>query len=72
MVERTERIHALVRQLNIPISALSGSDLRVVSDDTQQHIDVLPQQFFSARKFEYHFAALLRQKWLLLLTRQHH
>lgn len=30
--ERADCIHALARQLNIPISALSGSDLRVVSD----------------------------------------
>lgn len=53
--ERADRIHALARQLNIPISALSGSDLRVISDDTQQRIDELPHQPFDARKFEYHF-----------------
>lgn len=36
---RNHRIHALVRNLNIPISALSGSDLRMVNDGTQLRID---------------------------------
>ncbi|EJH4388744.1 transposase family protein [Salmonella enterica subsp. enterica serovar Enteritidis] len=56
--ERADRIHALARQLNIPISALSGSDLRVVSDDTQQRIDALPH----TRKFEYHFPTVIAAK----------
>ncbi|EMC3654141.1 TPA: IS481 family transposase, partial [Enterobacter asburiae] len=60
--ERADRIHALARQLNIPISALSGSDLRVVSDDTQQRIDELPHQPFDARKFEYHFPTVIAAK----------
>ncbi|ABX47786.1 integrase [Shewanella baltica] len=60
--ERAARIHALARQLNIPISALSGSDLRVVSDDTQQRIDELPHQPFDARKFEYHFPGVIAAK----------
>ncbi|MDL4915556.1 MAG: IS481 family transposase [Enterobacterales bacterium endosymbiont of Blomia tropicalis] len=60
--ERADRIHALARQLNIPISALSGSDLRVVSDDTQQRIDALPHQPFDARKFEYHFPTVIAAK----------
>lgn len=37
--EGADRIHALVRQLDISISALSGSDLRVINDNTQKHID---------------------------------
>ncbi|CQJ03013.1 IS481 family transposase, partial [Salmonella enterica subsp. enterica serovar Typhimurium] len=60
--ERADRIHALARQLNIPISALSGSDLRVVSDDTQQRIDALPHQPFDTRKFEYHFPTVIAAK----------
>lgn len=61
--ERADRIHALARQLNIPISALSGSDLRVVSDDTQQRIiDELPHQPFDIRKFEYHFPTVIAAK----------
>lgn len=60
--ERADRIHALARQLNIPISALSGSDLRVVSDDTQQRIDELPHQPFDVRKFEYHFPTVIAAK----------
>ncbi|EBP3396799.1 transposase family protein, partial [Salmonella enterica subsp. enterica] len=60
--ERADRIHALARQLNIPISALSGSDLCVVSDDTQQRIDELPHQPFDARKFEYRFPNAIAAK----------
>lgn len=60
--ERADRIHALARQLSIPISALSGSDLCVVSDDTQQRIDELPHQPFDARKFEYHFPTVIAAK----------
>ncbi|HAS8353726.1 TPA: transposase [Vibrio vulnificus] len=60
--ERADRIHALARQLNVPISALSGSDLRVVSDDTQQRIDELPHQPFDARQFEYHFPTVIAAK----------
>jgi len=60
--ERADRIHALAQQLNIPISALSGSDLCVVSDDTQQHIDELPHQPFDNRKFEYHFPSVIAAK----------
>jgi len=41
---------------------LSGSDLRVVSDDTQQRIDELPHQPFDARKFEYHFPTVIAAK----------
>lgn len=46
--EWADRIRALARQLNITISALSGSDVRVVSDNTQQRIDELPHQPFDA------------------------
>lgn len=63
--ERADRIHALARQLNIPISALSGSDLRVVSDDTQQRIDELPHQPFNTRNLNTTFPPLLRQNWQL-------
>lgn len=59
--ERADRIHALARQLNIPISALSGSDLRMVSDDTQR-IDELPHQPFDTRTFEYHFPSIIAAK----------
>jgi hypothetical protein len=47
---------------NIPISALSGSDLRVVSDDTQQRIDELPHQPLMPEKFEYHFPTVIAAK----------
>lgn len=60
--ERAARIHALARQLNIPISALSGSDLRVVNADIQQRIDELPHQPFDTRNFEYRFPSLIAAK----------
>ena len=60
--ERVARIRALARQLNIPISALSGSDLRVVIDDTQQRIDELPHLPFDARKFENYFPTVIAAK----------
>ncbi|MEQ0077508.1 IS481 family transposase, partial [Klebsiella sp. CN_Kp118] len=60
--EWADRIHALARQLNIPISALSGSDLHVVSDGTQQRINELPHQPFDARKLEYHFPIVITAK----------
>jgi len=59
--ERADRIHALARQLNIPVSALSGSDLRVINDDTQR-IDELPHQPFDTRTFEYHFPTVIAAK----------
>lgn len=59
--ERADRIHALVRQLNIPVSALSGSDLRVINDDTQR-IDELPHKPFDTRTFEYHFPGVIAAK----------
>jgi hypothetical protein len=57
--ERADSIHALARQLNIPISALSSRDLRVVNADTQQCIDELPHQPFDTQKFEYHFPGVI-------------
>jgi hypothetical protein len=59
--ERADRIHALARQLNIPVSALSGNDLRVVSDDNQR-IEELPHQPSDTRKSEYHFPTVIAEK----------
>ena len=57
VVERADCVHALARQLNILISALYGSDLRVVL-----RIDELQHQPFDIRQFEYHFHIVIAVK----------
>ncbi|SMB36384.1 Integrase, catalytic region [Serratia proteamaculans] len=51
---RADRIQALARQLNLPISALSGSDLKLVTDSVE-NTRVLPHQPFGSTAFEYCF-----------------
>lgn len=51
---RADRIQSLARQLNLPISALSGCDLKLVADSVQS-TRVLPHQPFESTAFEYCF-----------------
>lgn len=51
---RADRIQALAQQLNLPISALSGSDLKLVTDSIQS-TQGLPHQSFESTAFEYCF-----------------
>ncbi|OAT35073.1 putative integrase [Enterobacter soli ATCC BAA-2102] len=59
--ERADRIHALASQLNLPVSALSGGDLRLVSDSTQSP-EALPHQPFISPVSEYQFPSVIQAK----------
>jgi hypothetical protein len=58
---RADRIQALAQQLNLPISALSGSDLKLVIDSVQS-TRVLPHQPFESTVFEYSFPTSVAAK----------
>ncbi|ECJ0310140.1 transposase family protein [Salmonella enterica] len=59
--ERADRIHALASQLNLPVSALSGGDLQLVSDSTQSP-EALPHQPFISPVSEYQFPSVIQAK----------
>ena len=59
--ERADRIHALASQLNLPVSALSGGDLQLVSDSTPSP-EALPHQPFISPVSEYQFPSVIQAK----------
>lgn len=59
--ERADRISVLARQLNLPISALSGSDIQLV-DEGPKHLQELPHQPFDAGVLDYHFPTVIAAK----------
>lgn len=58
--ERSDRIHSLAVQLNVPISALSGSDLQLVNNP--QSGDDLKHQPFDITESEYVFPTVIAAK----------
>jgi hypothetical protein len=58
---RADRIQALAQQLNLPISALSGSDLKLVTGRDQNTLEV-PHQPFGSTPPEYCFPTLIAAK----------
>ena len=61
LAERADRIHALASQLNLPVSALSGGDLQLVSDSTPSP-EALPHQPFISPVSEYQFPSVIQAK----------
>ncbi|MFD2274289.1 hypothetical protein ACFS07_33390 [Undibacterium arcticum] len=57
--ERADRIRALADQLDLPISALAGSDMRLSPSATAIS---LPHQPFDAEAHEYHFVSVIAAK----------
>lgn len=58
--ERSDRIHSLAVQLNVPISALSGSDLHLINNP--QSVDELKHQPFDTTESEYVFPTVIAAK----------
>lgn len=58
--ERSDRIHSLAVQLNVPISALSGSDLLLINNP--QSVDELKHQPFDTTESEYVFPTVIAAK----------
>lgn len=59
--ELSDRIHSLAVQLNIPISALSGSDLHLINNS--QSVDELKHQPFDTTESEYVFPTVSPPSW---------
>ncbi|ECH9261868.1 transposase family protein [Salmonella enterica subsp. enterica] len=59
--ERADRIHALAAQLGLPVSALAGSDIRLVSESTETSHE-LPHQPFIPPEFEYRYPTVIAAK----------
>lgn len=59
--ERADRIHALATQLGLPVSALSGSDIRLVSESTETQHE-LPHQPFISPESEYQYPTVIAAK----------
>ena len=59
--ERADRIHALAAQLGLPISALAGSDIRLVSETTETQHE-LPHQPFIPPESEYQYPTVIAAK----------
>lgn len=59
--ERADRIHALAAQLGLPVSALAGSDIRLVSDNTETPHE-LPHQPFIPPESEYRYPTVIAAK----------
>ncbi|NHB98740.1 DDE-type integrase/transposase/recombinase [Photorhabdus stackebrandtii] len=59
--DRSDRIHELASQLNLPISALSGSDIQLLMPDIKKQ-PKLPHQPFDIAEFEYHFPTIIAAK----------
>lgn len=59
--ERSDRIHALASQLNLPVSALSGNDIQLLTRDIENQPE-LQHQPFDITEFEYHFPTVIAAK----------
>lgn len=59
--ERADRIHALAAQLGLPVSALAGSDIRLVSGSTETQHE-LPHQPFIPPESEYRYPTVIAAK----------
>jgi hypothetical protein len=58
--ERADRVRSLATQLGIPISALSGSDVRMADTSTVE--TDIPRQPFDAEAHEYHYPTVVAAK----------
>lgn len=58
--ERAERIRSLAKQLNLPISALSGGDIQLITNITPT--TPLPHQPFESPLLEYQFPTVIAAK----------
>jgi hypothetical protein len=59
--ERSDRIRALASQLNLPVSALSGHDIQLLTSEVE-NLPELQHQPFDITELEYHFPTFIAAK----------
>jgi Integrase core domain len=61
--KQAERIRQLADQLELPIAALSGNDVRLIpSEESVKVLDAIPRQVFDTEVHEYHYPNVIAAK----------
>ncbi len=61
VAERSDRIRALASQLNLPVSALLGNDIQLLTSEVENPLE-LQHQPFDITELEYHFPTFIAVK----------